>query len=136
MGRARATGTILAEALAEPVFAAAKVAKWRKVAEAVDLTGSVLAHPLAALDRGYCFEVPMLAGDHVTDDAGTGFVHTAPGHGSDDYALWINTGHRDIPQTVDEDGVYFPEVPLFAGLAGCWKPRARRRASSAPPTPQ
>jgi isoleucyl-tRNA synthetase len=59
----------------------------------------------------------MLAGDHVTDDAGTGFVHTAPGHGADDYALWINTGHRDIPQTVDEDGVYFPEVPLFAGLA-------------------
>jgi isoleucyl-tRNA synthetase len=59
----------------------------------------------------------MLAGDHVTQDAGTGFVHTAPGHGADDYALWINTGHRDIPQTVDEDGVYYPGVPLFGGLA-------------------
>ena len=38
------------------------------------------------------FEVPLLAGDHVTDDAGTGFVHTAPGHGADDYNIWIATG--------------------------------------------
>ena len=108
---------ILAEALAEPVFAAAKVARWRKLARVSDFTGAVLAHPLAGLDPGYGFEVPMLAGDHVTEDAGTGFVHTAPGHGADDYALWIANGYRDIPQTVDEDGVYYPAVPLFAGLA-------------------
>ncbi|HXV01498.1 MAG TPA: isoleucine--tRNA ligase [Caulobacteraceae bacterium] len=108
---------VLAEALAEPVFAAAKVARWRKLADGVDFTGAILAHPLAKLDPGYGFDVPMLAGDHVTEDAGTGFVHTAPGHGADDYALWIAAGHRDIPQTVDEDGVYYPGVPLFGGLA-------------------
>ncbi|HEY2179001.1 MAG TPA: isoleucine--tRNA ligase [Caulobacteraceae bacterium] len=108
---------VLAEALAESVFASAKVARWRKVAQAGDFSGAILAHPLAAVDPGYAFEVPMLAGDHVTEDAGTGFVHTAPGHGADDYALWIAAGHRDIPETVDEDGVYYPNVPLFGGLA-------------------
>ena len=106
---------ILAEALTEPVFAAAKIARWRKVA-AFDPAGVIAAHPLVALDAGYGFPVPLLAGDHVTEDAGTGFVHTAPGHGADDYAIWIANGHRDIPETVDEDGAYYPHVPLFGGL--------------------
>ena len=60
--------------------------------------------------------MPLLAGDHVTDDAGTGFVHTAPGHGADDYAVWLAHGHREIPETVDADGAYYPDVPLFGGL--------------------
>jgi isoleucyl-tRNA synthetase len=84
--------------------------------EAVDCQGMVLEHPLAALDTHYAFQVPMLAGDHVTDDAGTGFVHTAPGHGADDYVVWLAHGHREIPETVDPDGAYYPHVPLFAGL--------------------
>jgi isoleucyl-tRNA synthetase len=58
----------------------------------------------------------MLSGDHVTDDAGTGFVHTAPGHGADDYAVWLAHGHREIPETVDPDGAYYDHVPLFGGL--------------------
>ncbi|MFI4950543.1 MAG: isoleucine--tRNA ligase [Caulobacterales bacterium] len=106
---------VLAEKLAADVMAAAKVSAFHKV-EAVDCEGMVLAHPLAALDGGYGFQVPMLAGDHVTDDAGTGFVHTAPGHGADDYAVWLAHGHREIPETVDPDGAYYPTVPLFAGL--------------------
>ena len=106
---------ILAEALAEPVFAAAKIAAWTKVAS-VDPAGLIAAHPLAALDPGYGFEVPLLAGDHVTEDAGTGFVHTAPGHGADDYMVWIASGRREIPETVDENGAYYADVPLFGGL--------------------
>jgi isoleucyl-tRNA synthetase len=106
---------VLAEALAETVFAAAKVASWRKL-DAFDPAGAIATHPLATLDAGFAFPVPLLAGDHVTEDAGTGFVHTAPGHGADDYAIWIANGHRDIPETVDEDGAYFPQVPLFGGL--------------------
>jgi isoleucyl-tRNA synthetase len=106
---------IVAEKLAEEVFAAAKIAKWFKI-ERVDPEGMELAHPLAGLDRGYGFAVPLLAGDHVTDDAGTGFVHTAPGHGADDYQVWLAHGHREIPETVDEDGAYYPQVPLFGGL--------------------
>ena len=44
-------------------------------------------HPLArrtAID----FDVPLLAGEHVTEDTGTGFVHTAPGHGIEDFEIW------------------------------------------------
>jgi isoleucyl-tRNA synthetase len=106
---------ILAESLAEPVLTAAKVSKWNRLAS-INPGELVTAHPLASLHDGYGFEVPLLAGDHVTEDAGTGFVHTAPGHGADDYAIWLATGHREIPETVDEDGAYYPHVPLFAGL--------------------
>ncbi|MDP3174076.1 MAG: class I tRNA ligase family protein, partial [Phenylobacterium sp.] len=106
---------IVAESLAEGVFKAAKIARWRKV-EAVDCQGMVCEHPLAALDTHYAFQVPLLAGDHVTEETGTGFVHTAPGHGADDYMVWLAHGHREIPETVDADGAYFPHVPLFAGL--------------------
>jgi len=106
---------IVAEKLAEDVRAAAKIADWIKV-EAIDPSGMECAHPLAALDEGYGFAVPLLAGDHVTEDAGTGFVHTAPGHGADDYLVWLAHGHREIPETVDEDGAYYPHVSLFAGL--------------------
>jgi isoleucyl-tRNA synthetase len=106
---------IVAEKLAEDVFKAAKIARWRKI-EAVDPRGMVVEHPLAALDTHYSFQVPLLAGDHVTDEAGAGFVHTAPGHGADDYMVWLAHGHREIPETVDPDGAYYPHVPLFGGL--------------------
>ena len=106
---------IVADNLAEDVRGAAKIAAWRRE-ERIDPQGMVCAHPLAALDQGYGFAVPLLAGDHVTDDAGTGFVHTAPGHGQDDYVLWLSHGHREIPETVDPDGAYYAHVPLFAGL--------------------
>jgi isoleucyl-tRNA synthetase len=107
---------ILADALADEVSAAAKITQWVRLAR-VDPEGLVTAHPLATLDgEGYGFEVPLLAADHVTEDTGTGFVHTAPGHGADDYAVWLASGHREIPETVDEDGAYYPDVPLFGGL--------------------
>jgi isoleucyl-tRNA synthetase len=108
---------IIADKLAEDVRKSAKVATWRRV-EPVDPTGLVCAHPLAQFDEGFGFDVPLLAGDHVTDDAGTGFVHTAPGHGADDYLVWLKSGYAldSIPDTVDPDGAYFPHVPLFAGL--------------------
>lgn len=106
---------IVAEKLAGEVFKAAKIASARRI-EAVDCQGMVCEHPLAALDTHYAFQVPLLEGDHVTDDAGTGFVHTAPGHGADDYMVWLAHGHREIPDTVDPDGAYYPHVPLFAGL--------------------
>jgi isoleucyl-tRNA synthetase len=106
---------IVAENLIEDVAKAAKIAKWRRV-EKIDCQGMVCAHPLATLDSHYGFQVPLLAGEHVTDDAGTGFVHTAPGHGADDYQVWLAHGHREIPETVDADGAYYPHVALFGGL--------------------
>ncbi len=114
---------ILAEKLSADVFAAAKVLKARKV-ESVDPAGMVMSHPLSSQDAAYGFSVPMLAGDHVTEEAGTGFVHTAPGHGADDYLIWLKSGQAiaamgidtAIPDTVDPDGAYYPDVALFGGL--------------------
>ncbi|WP_140984520.1 isoleucine--tRNA ligase [Asticcacaulis tiandongensis] len=111
---------IVAEKLADDVLKAANATAFVKVESLMPetLQGYVLSHPLAQFDEGYGFDVPMLAGDHVTDDAGTGFVHTAPGHGADDYLIWLKSGFSldAIPDTVDPDGAYYPHVPLFAGL--------------------
>ena len=107
---------VLADKLAEGVFAAANVTAWTRLDTVEPATIGHCLHPLGALDPGYGFLVPMLAGEHVTEDAGTGFVHTAPGHGADDYLVWLRSGRRDIPETVDADGAYYPDVPLFGGL--------------------
>ena len=116
---------ILADALAESVFKQARVVAYEKVralpAETLDAVEC--AHPLKGLDGGYQFVVPLLPGDHVTDDTGTGFVHTAPGHGREDFDVWtanareleargINT---TIPYTVDENGAMTAQAPGFAG---------------------
>jgi isoleucyl-tRNA synthetase len=82
---------VLALARAEEVFGSAKVLEWNEVrgVSAEELAGLVLAHPFRGVEGAageWDYDVPMLPGDHVTDDAGTGFVHTAPSHGDDDYA--------------------------------------------------
>ena len=67
--------------------------------------------------------MPLLDGDHVTDDTGTGFVHTAPGHGADDYNIWVASEAylkdkgipTTIPFTVDADGYYTKDAPGFTG---------------------
>ena len=67
--------------------------------------------------------IPLLDGDHVTDDAGTGFVHTAPGHGRDDFEIWMSNGRAlqqrgidtRIPYTIDENSEYTKDAPGFAG---------------------
>jgi len=73
---------------------------------------TLLAHPWRG--EGYDFDVRMLPGDFVTTEQGTGIVHIAPGHGADDFDLGVKYG-VEVPQTVDEDGTYFPHVPMFAG---------------------
>ena len=104
----------LADNLAEDVMRAAKAATWKRLDD-FDGHGVVCAHPFRG--RGYDFDVPLLAGDHVTDDAGTGFVHTAPGHGADDFVIWTkHFGQEGIPFTVDEEGRFTKEAPGFEGL--------------------
>ena len=76
------------------------------------LAGTVTAHPLRG--QGYEFEVPLFAGPFVTTEQGTGFVHIAPGHGADDWELGMANG-IEVPQTVGEDGSFYPHVPMFAG---------------------
>ena len=106
---------MMADALAETVFKAAKATAWKRVSD-VDPTGWTLKHPFNGAGWGDGFwdhTIPMLSGDHVTDDAGTGFVHTAPAHGEDDYIVFLNNGNsaKDIRDIVDESGCYRPEVP-------------------------
>ena len=107
---------IVSDALAESVRESGLVAEWKRVAD-VDPSGFVCAHPLAGHEGGYGFDVPLLAGDHVTDEAGTGFVHTAPGHGQEDYIAWVSEFGMDteIPHTVDEFGAFTDEAPGFSG---------------------
>lgn len=76
------------------------------------LEGTICAHPLRG--KGYDFDVPMLPGDHVTTEAGTGLVHTAPGHGLEDFNLG-KAFNIEVPETVGPDGRYYDKVPLFAG---------------------
>jgi isoleucyl-tRNA synthetase len=114
---------ILSENLAGEVFKQARVTAYDKVADvpAEDLADLGCAHPLRAL--GYDFTVPLLAGDHVTDDTGTGFVHTAPGHGREDFEIWTANARAleadnvnpAIPYTVDENGALTAHAPGFTG---------------------
>jgi isoleucyl-tRNA synthetase len=84
-----------------------------RVFKGADLEGVVTAHPLRG--RGYDHAVPVLLGDFVTTEAGTGFVHIAPGHGEEDFALGRAHG-IEVPEVVADDGTFYPWVPLFAGV--------------------
>ena len=87
-----------------------------------------LSHPLknmADAEGKYDFPVPLLEGSHVTADAGTGFVHTAPSHGEDDYVVWISNQKKlealgidpVVPMTLDDAGCYTDVMPTrFQGL--------------------
>jgi len=94
----------------------------RRVLKGAELAGTVAAHPLRGMDSakgGYDFDVPLLEGDFVTTDAGTGFVHIAPGHGEDDFNLGRAHGIQ-VTETVGDDGTYATGAPGFVGLH-VWK---------------
>ena len=77
------------------------------------LAGAVAAHPLRG--KGYDFDVPLLAGEFVTTEAGTGLVHCAPAHGEDDFYL-CQQHQIGVTEYVEDDGRYASDVPLFAGI--------------------
>jgi isoleucyl-tRNA synthetase len=134
---------IVADNLAAQLMQAFKVDEFERVADfdVSQFANPYCSHPFAHMhhsggfDRDpYPFQVPLLDGDHVTDDAGTGFVHTAPSHGADDYNVWIanqpNLRKRGIddtvPTPVDENGFYTNDAPGFEGARvidqyGKWK---------------
>src|SRR5215470_14577080 len=116
---------VLADKLALDVLRQARVTAYKKRRDVhvEELAALTCRHPLATFHRGYGFKVPLLAGDHVTEDAGTGFVHTAPGHGREDFEVWSGNAaqlsargiNTVIPYTVDEDGRFTEQAPGFAG---------------------
>src|SRR5215471_7540314 len=101
---------LLGDPLAEQVAKHAKV-KLKRLGD-VAPASLVAAHPFK--DDGFTFDVPLLEGEHVTSDTGTGFVHTAPGHGEDDFEL-ARKHKVEVPFTIGEDGSFLANVPLFAG---------------------
>ncbi len=107
---------VLAVALADAVKAAAKIVGLSAGApfKGADLVGTICAHPFAGLDPFYGRDTPVLAGDFVTTDTGTGVVHIAPSHGADDFELGRKHGIA-AEDFVADDGVYYPRVALFAG---------------------
>jgi isoleucyl-tRNA synthetase len=116
---------VLADKLAIDVMRQARVLAYRRLRalSASELFPIECAHPLARFHDGYKFAVPLLAGDHVTDDTGTGFVHTAPGHGREDFEVWTSNAsdlakdgiNTIIPYTVDADGRFTEQAPGFTG---------------------
>jgi isoleucyl-tRNA synthetase len=115
---------VLADKLAIDIFRQARVTAFKKLSAvtAETLATVVCSHPLKK-SGGYGFAVPLLAGDHVTDDTGTGFVHTAPGHGREDFDVWTANAAKlaarginaTIPYTVDADGRFTDQAPGFTG---------------------
>ncbi|HXW24829.1 MAG TPA: class I tRNA ligase family protein, partial [Xanthobacteraceae bacterium] len=116
---------ILAKTLAGDVMKQARVTTYRELRDVSEhkLWPLACSHPLHGVYPGYDFTVPLLRGEHVTDDTGTGFVHTAPGHGREDFEVWT-ANSRDlarlgisttIPYTVDADGRFTDQAPGFTG---------------------
>jgi isoleucyl-tRNA synthetase len=112
---------IVADKLAGAVMKAAKVKAYERRDDVDPAKIAALGHPLRG--RGYEFKVPLLDGDHVTEEDGTGFVHSAPSHGRDDFDIWIAHERTlaargietKIPFTVDADGFFTKEAPGFEG---------------------
>ncbi len=128
---------VLADDLAEGVLAAANVSGSTRLLS-VDVANKIdfCDHPFMKLfeseefedlteSQSFSFTVPLLEGDHVTADAGTGFVHTAPSHGEDDYNVWVSNQKKleslgidpVVPMTMDDKGCYTDVMPArFQGL--------------------
>ncbi|HEX3943199.1 MAG TPA: isoleucine--tRNA ligase [Rhizomicrobium sp.] len=101
---------LLADELVASVMSALGVTTWVVIAQA---KGEALEH-LSLRHPFYERQVPVILGDHVTLDAGTGAVHTSPGHGLEDYIV----GRRynlEIDNPVGGDGRFLASTPLFAG---------------------
>ncbi|MBI2584368.1 MAG: isoleucine--tRNA ligase [Rhodospirillales bacterium] len=114
---------IVADALAGAVFENARVIGHKRLGDVDPKTIVTCTHPLREVMPGYAFDVPMFPGEHVADDTGSGFVHTAPGHGREDFEIWtankawLEKSGIDpaIPYTVDGDGFFTDEAPGFTG---------------------
>ncbi|MEL6219118.1 MAG: isoleucine--tRNA ligase [Pseudomonadota bacterium] len=111
---------LMADALAEDILGKARLeptqfTRTRNV-DAAELGVLTCAHPLAAADGFWSYDVPVIAADFVTDDTGSGFVHCAPSHGEDDYELFRQKGMLDrITHNVGVDGGFAEHVPFFGG---------------------
>lgn len=101
---------VVAEALLKDAMLRYDIENYHVVAycKGAELEHQLLQHPF------YDRQVPIILGDHVTTEAGTGAVHTAPGHGQDDYVVGLKYG-LPVDNPVGNDGVFLPNTEIFAG---------------------
>jgi len=101
---------VVATSMVEDVMARLEVADFEVLGncDGLALENQALQHPL------FDIQVPIIMGEHVNTEAGTGAVHTAPGHGVDDFVVGKKYG-LEVYNPVDSDGVYLPDTPMFAG---------------------
>ena len=106
---------VIAEALLDSVIKDCNIGNFQILNKfkGEELKDSVCRHPFYNL--GYDYNIPMLEARFVTTEQGTGIVHCAPSHGPDDFNLCLNNGIKAV-ETVDGDGKYTKNVPLFEGL--------------------
>ncbi|PTQ90685.1 isoleucine--tRNA ligase [Agitococcus lubricus] len=102
---------VLAQALYEATLARYQAEDIHVLAE---VAGAAFEH-VALQHPFYERTVPVIVGEHVTADAGTGAVHTAPGHGHDDFVVGKKYNLK-VDNPVDNNGVFLPNTPLFAGM--------------------
>lgn len=113
---------VFADTLAEDCLQKSRVTEFTRVRDVVanEFDGLNCKHPFNGLegaDGFWDYDVPMIDGDHVTDDAGTGFVHTAPSHGAEDYECFVARNWIDrMTHNVGEESEFLNHVPFFAGL--------------------
>ncbi|WP_339387122.1 isoleucine--tRNA ligase [Vibrio caribbeanicus] len=101
---------IVAAELAKDVMERAGIENYHTLGftKGADLELLQFQHPF------YDFTVPAILGDHVTTESGTGVVHTAPGHGQEDFTVG-NQYNLEVANPVGSNGVYLPDTELFAG---------------------
>ena len=106
---------VIADKLISSVTSECGIEEWKILNsyQGSEFSGTILKHPLNS--SGYIHDVPLLSAKFVNTDQGTGFVHIAPGHGSDDYYLGIANGIK-VQDTVLDDGKLKDDLPLFGGM--------------------
>ncbi len=113
---------ILAEKLAEETMGKSRVIKYKKLRKLKfdNLNKLILSHPFSNLEGSenfWNYSVPLVEADHVTDDAGTGFVHIAPSHGAEDFEVFLKRGWLSrMTNNVEDDSSFASNVPFFRGL--------------------
>ena len=106
---------VVAKDLLESLIENCEIKKYKKLHEFLgkDFEGTVCSHPFVKI--GYDYDIPMLEARFVTTEQGSGIVHCAPSHGPDDFNLCLNNGIKAL-ETVDDDGKYTKNIPLFEGV--------------------
>ena len=105
---------VVAKNLIEAITKECEIKNYKEIKtfKGSELVGTICSHPF--LKMNYNYDVPMLDGQFVNLDQGTGIVHCAPSHGADDFNLCLK---NNIPSlyTVDNAGLYTKEIPYFTG---------------------